>query len=579
MTAADVIIKYLEQLGVEFIFGIPGGALEPLYEAISRSKKIKAVLSRHEGGAAFMASGYARVSGKLGVCCATTGPGSTNLITGVASAYCDSTPILVLTAQVPTKTFGKVAFQESTPSSIDIVEIFRHFTKFSAMAFRADKVGEMLRQALRHALAGRRGPVHLNIPLDTLREDVSEEIVASKHFIPHSRSIDKEGIEKAAELLLKAENPAAFIGHGAIVSGAADEIIQIAELLALPVATTPKAKGIFPDDHPLSLGVLGIAGSPQADGYLLEKGNVDVLFVVGTTFNEWATHNWDRRLVPKKAMIQVEIDPYEIGRNYLFEISLIGDAKIILLELKNELLRRIGGFSKSKSSEFYAKTSCIKGELSVFKDNTGRYLREENMRSDEIPLKPQRVMMDLRKSVPDEAIFFVDNGNCLAWTFHYLDIFEPYSFHSGLGFASMGFGVAAVVGAKFAAPDRTLIAISGDGSFLMNGTEVATAVNEGRQVIWVVLNDSQLGMVAHGRRLAGMKHTNATHYEQVDFVKFAESLGAKGIRVTKPGEINKRMMDDIIASGKTTVLDVIIDRDETPPLDSRVRAVRDAYFR
>lgn len=578
MTAADLIVKYLEQLGVEYIFGVPGGALEPLYEAMNKSNKVEAILAKHECGAAFMAGGYARVSGRIGVCCATTGPGSTNLITGVASAYCDSIPLLAITAQAPTMTFGKTAFQEASPLGVDIIDIFKPFTKYSAMVLRREKVGEMLRQALRNALTGRKGPVHLNIPLDIMREEVSEAIIPSKQFLPDIKVTHNEGIKKAAALLMEAENPAAFIGHGTLVSGAAHEILQMVELLSMPVATTPKAKGLFPEDHPLSLGVLGIAGSPQADAWLLEEEKVDILLAVGTTFNELATHNWDRRLIPTKAMIQLDIDPAEMGKNYPVEISLLGDAKETLRELKEEISGRLDSLSKDERNQFHNKRSDMKKNLSLFKNKKGRYIDKEKMHANDMPLKPQRVMADLRKSIPHETAFFIDCGNSVAWTIHYLDIYKPYSFFSALGFASMGSGITSVIGGKFADPARPIVAISGDGSFLMNGTEVATTVNYDRPVIWVVLNDSQLGMVAHGRRLAGMEHTNAANYKQVDFVKFAESLGANGMRITKPGQINKEMWDEIIASGKSTVLDVIIDGEEAPPLESRVRAVKNAYF-
>lgn len=592
MTAIEILVKYLEQLSVEYIFGIPGGAIEPLYSAVSKSKKVEMILTKHEGGAAFMADAYARVSGKLGVCCATTGPGATNLVTGVASACADSTPLLVITAQNPTNTFGKVAFQESTSYAIDIVEIFRHVTKSSTMVVRSDKVGEMTRHALRTALTGRRGPVHLNLPMDVMRGDIEEAVIQHDQFISTSRPCcSSEDIGKAVSLLLSAARPAMLIGNGVSIADASDEALQIAELLSVPVATTPQAKGSFPDNHSLSLGVLGIGGSPQADAYLLGEGlsndgnnannnfRSDVLLAVGTTFNEWATHNWDNRLIPGKGIIQVDIDPCEVGRNYPVEVSLVGDAKVILMELKSALEKRIGSFTEAKKSEFEKNTQHLKDDLSLLKRKINRYSDKEKMESDAVPLKPQRLMKEIRESCPEDTIFFVDNCNCLAWTFHYLDIYRPHSFHSGLGFASMGFGTAANVGAKLAAPHRPVVSIVGDGCFLMNGMELATAVNYNIQVIWIILNDSQLGMVTHGRRLAGMEHTNATNYPEVDFVKIAEGLGGRGIRVTKPGEINRKMMDEIIASGQPTVIDVMIDKDEVPPLGLRVKAVKDAYFK
>lgn len=604
MTAADLIIKYLEEMGVRYIFGIPGGALEPLYDAINRSERVEAVLTKHEEGAAFMADGYARVSGLLGVCCATTGPGSTNLITGIASSYADSIPVLTITAQVPTKVFGKGALQESTYDGINIVDIFRHFTKYSAMVISQDKIGEMMRQVLRVALSGRKGPVHLNIPMDVMREDVDEEVIPHDKFIPHTMYFDRYSMKMAANLLLNAKKPAILLGNGSLISGAVDEVIKFGEMLSIPVATTPKAKGAFPEDHKLSLGVFGLGGSPQAEGYLLKQSvvsghqstvsnlpppappyeggesgmRVDVLLAVGTSFNEWGSNAWDKRLMPEKAMIQVDIDPYEFGKNYPFEVDLIGDAKTIIRELTYELQRQIENLPALEQKRFEKRREVMIEEFRNFKAKIKRRYEEEKMDSDAVPLKPQRLMKDLRDSLPKDTIFFTDIGNNLVWALHCLDIYKPYTFFAGLGFASMGYGVAAAIGGKFASSNRPVVAIVGDGGFLMNGTEVATAVNYNKQVIWVVENNSGFGMVSHSRRLLSIPYNIGAEFKQVDFVKIAEGLGANGIRVTKPGEINRKFMDDIIATGKSTVIDVMIDRNEVPPLSTRVTAVKESYF-
>ncbi len=600
MKAADLIIKYLEQMGVKYIFGIPGGVLEPLYDAISKSKKIQFILAKHEEGAAFMADGYSRASKRLGVCCATTGPGSTNLITGIASSFADSIPVLAITAQVPTSRFGKGALQESTYNGINIVDIFRHITKLSAMVMTSEKTGEMIRQALRFALSGRRGPVHLNIPMDVMRADVDEEIIPPDKFIPHTLHFDRYSVKMAANLLLNAKRPAVLLGNGSLISGAVDEVIKFAEILSIPVATTPKAKGAFPEDHELSLGVFGLGGSPQAEKYLLGQGSgvrgqgensscplplapcplpkVDVLLAVGTSFNEWGTNVWDKRLIPGKAMIQVDIDPYEFGKNYPFEVDLIGDAKIIIREMIYELQRQIKKLPNIKQENLEERRKSSAERLCNFKNHIERHLDKDKTESEAVPIKPQRLIKDLRDSLPADTIFFTDIGNNLVWALHYLDIYKPYTFFAGLGFASMGLGTASAIGAKFAAPDRPVVAIVGDGGFLMNGMEVAAAVNYNKQVIWVVENNSELGMVSHSRRLLSIPYNTGAEFRQVDFVKIAEGLGARGIRVTKPGEINKDMMNGIIKSGMPTVIDVIIDPAEAPPLGSRIDAIKGSYF-
>jgi acetolactate synthase-1/2/3 large subunit len=600
MTAADLLLKYLEQFGVKHIFGIPGGALEPLYAAIERNKNIEAVLTKHEQGAAFMADGYARVSRSLGVCCATTGPGSTNLITGVASAFADSIPVLVITAQVPTKFFGKGALQESTHSGVDIVDIFKSFTKYSAMVMSAEKMTDVVTHALRIALSGRMGPVHINIPKDVFAGKViNAHVIPAKEFIPDSKYFSRGGIKKAAALLIEAKKPAILVGNGVLLSDSTDNVVRLAELLCAPVTTTPKAKGGFPENHPLSLGVFGLAGSPLSESYLLERkkecaaadtkedeskqnhrsrrSSVDLLITLGTSLNEWGTHAWDSRLIPDNGIIQVDIDPYEFGKNYPFLVDLMGDAKVITRELTYEVQRQLDHSSSERLKDFENRKEERGKSLAIFKMNCSKYFEKEKMDSEAVPIKPQRLMKDINNALPKDAIVFVDIGNNLAWATHYLDINLPNTYFAGVGFASMGYGVAAAIGAKFASPKSTVVAIVGDGGFLMNGMEVATAVNYDKQVIWIVENNSQLGMVKHSRKLLNIKYTAPSdEFKEVDFVSIAKGLGAKGLRLTKPGEINRKLMEALIASGESVVLDVVIDNTETPPFHSRIRALSES---
>ncbi|MBI4620563.1 MAG: thiamine pyrophosphate-binding protein [Desulfobacterales bacterium] len=566
--AAELLIKYLEEEGVEYVFEVPGGVLEPINNALYESKKITPVLAKHEEGAALMACGYARVSGKLGVCMGTTGPGSTNMMTGVASAYGDSTPVMVLTGQVSTSTFGKGALQESTSDGIDVVAMYKPLTKYSAMVFKGAMLPEMVRRALRYALSGRQGPVHLNLPRDVMKEEIDFDLRKVETYRGWSQPFDRESVKRAATYLLQAERPAMLLGNGTLTSDATDEAKTIAEMLNIPVVTTPKAKSAFPSDHPLSLGPFGLASSLLAEKYL--EGGIDVLLTVGTSFTEWATQAWDSRLLPSKALLQIDIDPYQIGKNYPVTVGLVGDANAILTEIYYEMKRQI-----KNVPEF--RPNMPMDEFMRFKEDSQVYLDEDKMNSNANPIKPQRLMRELRESLPKDAIVFIDIGNSLTWTLHYFSVYYPNTFMAGLGFAPVGYGVASVIGGKFAVPDKPVIAIVGDGGFLMNGMEVATAVNYNMPVIWVILNDAQLGMVYHGQRMASDAHVVASKFKRVDFFKIAEGLGAKGIRIEKPGEINKDMMDDIIASGKPTVLDVIIDSEEPPPMKSRIEALEKVY--
>ncbi len=563
---AEFIVRYLEAMGVEKIFGVPGGSISPLYRAIDNSR-IKDILTKHEAGAAFMADGYARVKGRLGVCMATTGPGATNLLTGVASAFSDSIPLLVLTGQVSTEYFGKGASQEASPEGADIVQMYKQVTRYSGLVFKASKAPELIRKALRHALYGRTGPAHLALPCDVLLEEIEDLPEFSRRPGPLPATFDREAIRAAATWLLRAKRPAMLLGHGCVLADACDEARRLAESLRVPVATTPKAKGAIPEDHLLSMGCLGFSGSPLAEWYLL-SGEVDVLLAVGTSFNEWASRGWKKELAPTHALLHVDIDPHEVGKNYPVTVLLCGNAKTVLTELFFEIQRQRNWLEPHSNGRFE--------ELTEARARVGMVRDPGAMESNAVPLKPQRLMADLRASLPPEAMVFVDGGANRAWATHYFQALSPRTFFSATGMASMGYGVAAAIGAKFAAPERIVVAIVGDGGFLMNGMEVATAVAHGKQVIWVVLNDGQLGMIYHGRRMLGYP-TISSRYPKCDLAKVAEGLGARGIHIREPGEINPKLIRDIVEAGYPTVLDVQVDPEEAPPIGARVSSLKHGF--
>jgi acetolactate synthase-1/2/3 large subunit len=560
--AAEYLIDALADAGVGHLFGVIGGAVVPLFTA-TLGRRTQIVMAKHEAGAAFMADGYARVSGGLGACVATSGPGATNLITGVASAYADSIPMIVLTGQVATKSFGKGAFQESSSEGVDIVDVFKRVTRYSTLAFRADRLPDVWHKALRTALGGRPGPVHISLPADVQEQSISLP-PGSTLKIPRTKNYDREAIKQTALYLLRARRPAILVGHGATLSDASEEIRDLAEMLEIPVATTPKGKGLFPEDHRLSLGPFGYSGSPLAQWYLLESG-VDVLLVVGTSLSEWGTLGWDRRLQPSEALIQVDIDPYEVGKNYRITVPVIGDAKSGLTELCYEIRRQ---------RQRYLHWRRGNGKVEPPPDRP-RLINASAMNSAAVPIKPQRLMRDLQESLPRDTLLFVDGGANRAWAIHYWESLYPRTFFCATGLASMGFGVAGAVGAKFAAPDRLVVAIIGDGGFLMNGVEVSTAVHYRKQVIWVVLNDAGYGMAHHALRLLKQPDV-ATRYPRIDCAKVAEGLGAQAFRIREPGQINKELIGKIIESRRPTLLDVEIDPNEIAPFGSRIATLSDA---
>ncbi|MDE2292614.1 MAG: thiamine pyrophosphate-binding protein [Elusimicrobia bacterium] len=568
LTCAGLLIEYLKQEGVHTVFGIPGGPISPLFDALGAEPAVRTVSTRHEAGAAFMALGYARVTGRLGVCCLTTGPGTTNALTGVAAAKADSLPLLVLSAQVATVTFGKGSLQDSTYDRGDVVEMLRPFTKMSAMLPNPRSLGMMLRQAVRAAMTGRRGPVHLNIPTDFLRREVPEDLQWPAHYRPLSRVFDRESIKEAAVRLLAARRPAVFAGHGVNLAGAQPELRELAELLSLPVATTPKGKGAFPEDHPLSLRTFGLASSPWAEGWLLSP-EVDVLLVLGSSLHEISTQGWEARLRPSETLIQQDVDPSVIGRNYPVDVALVGDAKTTLRELLFEVRRLLArGEHPLRADD---------GALAALKASRPGVLGAELMDSPAVPLKPQRVMRELDAALPGDALVFVDSGNNTLWAVHYLDAVGRRAFvHNWGEFGAMGYGVAASIGGKAGAPERPVVAVVGDGSFGMNGMEVSTAVTYGLPVVWVVLNDARYNAVHHGQQMLYDGRSHGTEFRRMDAARVAEGLGAAGYRVDRPGQLGPTVTA-ALAGGVPAVIDVRIDADEVPPIHSRVLSMRSFF--
>jgi len=337
-TGAEILVKYLENEGVKFVFGLPGGHLLTFYDAL-RQSTVTSILAKHEGGAAYMAAGYALAGGGLGVCCGTVGPGATNLVSGVAAAYMGSLPMLVLTAQVGTPSIGKGALQEAAGEgrTFSQVGLLSQVTKYSTMVTRPDKVPEALRRALRIAMSGRPGPVHLDLPADAQRGEAEDELFPPEGYRPTlpTRPLAAD-LRRAAELLVAAKKPAILVGAGARKGGAPAIVLRLAEMLGCPVATTLPGKGAIPEDHPLALGCVGLYGTHAANSYL--RSGLDVILAVGSSMHEFSTHVWDPALRPSQGLIQIDIDPDEIGKNYPVEVGLLGDAGTVLEELLQVVL-------------------------------------------------------------------------------------------------------------------------------------------------------------------------------------------------------------------------------------------------
>jgi len=564
MTVADLILKYIEAEGVEYIFGIPGTTLLPLLAACNRNPRIKPILAKHEEGAAFMADGYARVKGSLGVCFATSGPGATNLVSGVATAFLDDIPLLVLTGQVDTSSYGKGTFQDATREGVDSVQMFDSVTRHSSMMISKYKAADDIREALRAALTGKRGPVHLSLPKDVLSQEIDVDVSVPSAYRASGEYFDRRLVIEAAQQLVRAERPAILVGTGAVASDACGDILDMAEMLSIPVATTPKAKGAFPEDHPLSLGTLGFCGSPLAESYI-KSGEIDVLLVIGSSLNQMTTMSWDPNLKPSKCLVHINIDPTEIGKNYRADIPLVGDARTVVNEISFRVLRdMVLEEEKRKSREEL---------VARIRQETGMYVEPEKLESDSVPIKPQRMVRELEEALPEDAILFVDMGNAVCWAIHYMKFRRPNSFITAFGLLTMGHGTAAAIGGKLAAGDRPVVALVGDGCFQMNGMEVATAVSHDIPVVWIVQNNAKLGLVHELQKFSLGENTVATTFKPVDLAKVAEGLGAVGYRISKPNEL-KELLPQAIASGKPTVIDCLVDPDEVPPLAPFVEGMK-----
>ncbi len=562
LPAAEAVLDILESEGVEYIFGVPGGPLTGLFEAMADRRKIRLVLAKHEGGAAFMAASYARVTGNLAVCCGTSGPGATNALTGVASAHADSVPVLMLTGQVSTGVFGKGAIQESSAFGIDLVQLFKPVTKLSTMLPNAERIPDTIRAAIRTAMTGRRGAVHISMPADMMRCPVRHETLRPEQYRVSGHTVDNEAVERAARLLAAARRPFLLAGHGVALARAEGALLELARAFQVPVATSPKGKGVFPENHPLSLGVLGFGGHELAERYL-RSPDLDLLLVVGSSLNEFVTNAWTLPLGTSGTLVQLDLDANVIGRNFPVDVGIVGHAEPALRELAERANRVTAESFRSAHPESHSRIAI--DPLRQLRRTTPRYMAAEALESDSTPLKPQRVMHELRAAMPDDALLFVDNGNSILWGTHYFEVRLPNTYFIDLGLASMGSAVAGVVGGALAAPGRHAVALVGDAAFAMNGFEVHTAVEQRLPVVWVVLDNGGNGMVHQGDTLMKGRDLGVSLYRvPIDAAAMARSVGARGVRATRPAEF-RAAIAEALSLHEPTVINAVIDPKEVAP--------------
>ena len=552
----NVITELLIKENVEYVFGVTGKTIAPFLDALIDYSEINFVGSRHENGAALMAYGYAQGSGNIGVCCGSTGGGSTNLATGVATAFMNSVPMLVITGQVATQDYGKGAFQESTGfgQSIDTVDFFRSITKESFAAINPHKVADAIQYGIRSARSGRMGPVHINIPFDIQQAEIDYDKKDLKSpLLTNSTVGESAGLQDALALIDSAEKPVFLVGWGAVQSGANKEILNIAERLQIPVATTIQGKGAIPSEHPLCLGVVGICGHQVAADYVFDQS--DLLIAVGTSFGEFSTYGWDHRFFKQKKILQIDIDSREIGKNFPVEIGLTGDASVIVHQL-NLMMQKRGMPPKSSGQK-----------IADYIESRGRVMNPERLTDGEMPLKPQRLLNEVNLQSPENTLFLADSSSHWAWSMHYLKIKNGGNFYPTLGLGAMGASIGSAIGLKLSRPDNPVVCICGDGSFLMGGNEIATAGQFNIPVIWIVFNDSRYGMPEASIKKM-YNRTIGVSLNHADFALMAESVKVKGYRVETAEEFASAFKE-AIELNEPVVIDALIDKTEVPPIGKR----------
>ena len=540
MIGATALMKALEKEGVKEVFGLPGGANLPMYDELGKSN-IRHILVRHEQSAAHMADGFGRVSRKPGVCFATSGPGATNLLTGIATAQADSAPMVAVTGQVPVAMIGKDAFQES-----DIIGMANPALKYSYQPRTPEEIPTMVKQGFYIAETGRPGPVLLDIPKDVQQNEGNipfPDEVRVPGYHPWTDP-DMQNTGRAVELLLSAKKPIILAGGGVIISSAFAELQSIAELLMIPVVTTFKGKGAFPENHPLSLGPIGMHGHAEANKLMTEA---DCVLAIGTRFSDRSVGTFEE-FEKNLKIIHMDVDPAEIGKNQTTSVAVVGDVRTSL--------RIFGKLLMDKA----VRASDDNPWLKHVKE-TKQYWRE-NLKLHPGEMGAAKILRKLRELLPKESIVTTEVGQHQMWASLFFDAIHPGTFFSSTGLGTMGWGFPAAIGAKTARPDVPVVDIAGDGSFNMTEHSLATAVLEDLPVIVFLINNYSLGMVAqwqrtfYDRRMVGVDLKKCP-----DYVKLAESYGAQGIRAQSMDELEKAIKDGL-NSDVATVIDIPIDPEE-----------------
>ncbi len=544
LTGAQILIKMIKAEGVDTIFGYPGGAVIDIYDALAKQNGLEHILVRHEQGAVHAADGYARANKSVGVALVTSGPGATNTVTGIASAYLDSIPMVVFTGQVPTALIGNDAFQE-----VDIVGITRPCTKHNYLVKDVSKMAATIKEAFHLARTGRPGPVLVDLPKDivqTVTDFKEPKQISLRSYKPNYKP-NKKQLNKVVEAIKKAKRPLIFAGGGVILGEASEQLTTLAKMANIPVTASLMGLGAFPGPDPLWLGMLGMHGTFRAN---MSVGNCDLMIAVGVRFDDRVTGNVDK-FAKKARIVQIDIDPTSIHKNIEVQCPIVGDCKAALEGIINLM-------EDQDPDEFKTGRDKWLGQIEEWKSTTPLQYEQG---SDVI--KPQFVIEKLYELTKGEAIITTEVGQNQMWAAQYYHFNKPNHFITSGGLGVMGFGLPAAIGAKAACPDKLVVDVAGDGSIQMNIQELMTAIESKIDVKIVILNNQYLGMVRQWQELFYEKNYSSTNMENApDFVKLAEAYGAKGLRCTKPDEVESTLAEGLKAKG-TVVMEFAVDREES----------------
>ena len=565
-TYGDLIVDYLKGMGVSHVFGVPGGSIEPFFDAVARAERrnidLKMVVSRHETGAAFMVDGHIRETGRFGVCCSTTGPGATNLITGVANAWEENLPMLVITAQTPMTKFGKKALQDSSCSAIDIVGMFKHCTKYSTLVSHINQLEHKLITAFMTANTPPKGPVHISLPADIVNTQLPILPDVNTRLFEQTVSISTpSALEQLKSEIGTAERILLFVGENCKLEE--NQLIQFAEQINAAIVSDPTGKRWVDETHPRYCGVFGLSGHQKARSLVMDQ-KYDMVLALGAQIGELGTSSWSPALLSPK-LIHIDDSTTAFSRTPNAHLHICGVLSDIIGQLTTS-----AAILRAQGKRWQDLTETV-SEIPLLS------VEEQSLtQSNAIPLKPQRMFSSLARLLPDETRIFVDAGNSWAWAIRYMQRSDTRGyFRIAMAYGSMTWAIGASIGSAVSNSSAPHLCITGDGSYLMAGQEITVAIQQHTPIVMMILNDDALGMVKHGQRLGGAEQTGFT-LPHINYAAIGEAMGIEGIVIETPGQLEDLDFVRLFSKQSPTIIDMRIDPDEVPPMGERIKGLATA---